>query len=133
MKHRNCHLAMHLVGNRGAGVHSSNYATLRHEPAPEFGELADDELREHVLSEIAAREAKGATRHYSTNFLGFARNSDINYCLDSLVEQGILLVSREYRCSSCGAATVTKSRINAMQSDCCAAPRYRMTSEFFSS
>lgn len=133
MKHRNCHLAMHLTGNRGAGAHTSDYYDLRSQPAPDAGELADEELREHVLSAIASREAQGATRHYSVNFLGLARHSDINYCLDALVEQGTLRVSREYRCLNCGAAIVTKSSSLSVQDACCHAPRYRMTSEFFSS
>jgi len=50
MKHRNCHLAMHLAGNRGAGEHVSSYARLRHEPAPDTGDLADDELQERILA-----------------------------------------------------------------------------------
>jgi hypothetical protein len=121
---------MHLTGNHGAGSHASDYADLRAQPAPDSGEMSDDELSDYLLSAIRSREAKGITRHYSVNFLPAARHSDINHCLGILVERGVLRVSREYKCSTCGnISSSIYARDNG--ADCCSGPQYRLTSEFF--
>jgi len=130
MRHRNCHIAMHLTGNRGAGSHASDYADLRAQPAPDSGEMTDEELIDYLLSAISSREAKGIKRHYSVNFLPAARHSDINHCLDVLVERGALRVSREYRCSTCGKISQLTTARDA-GADCCADPCHRLISEFF--
>lgn len=132
MKSRNCHLAMHLTGNRGAGSHTSTYAYLREQPAPDSGEMTDEELVDYLLSAISRREAKGITRHYSINFLPAARHSDINHCLDVLVGRGALRVSREYKCSTCGNTSHSISACDGL-ADCCSNPNYRLISEFFTS
>lgn len=130
MKYRNCHMAMHLTGNRGAGSHDSRYAHLRNQPPPESGEMEENELQEYIMAAIRKRESAGIRRHYSINFLPAARHSDINYCLDSLVEKGFLRVTREYRCSTC--SNKFFSNAASLSVSCCNSPKHRMTSEFFS-
>ena len=133
MKQRNCHLAMHLAGNRGAGQHKYSYHIERHMPLLDSDAMSDDELQEYILTVIGERERRGIYRHYSANFLPAARHSDIIYCLDTLVEKKLLRVSREYECSICRSKVLARAPADSWSSNCCTKPALRMVSEFFSS
>lgn len=131
MKNRNCHLAMHLVGNHGAGAHTSDYYYKKNLPLADGGDMSDDELEDYIKAAIESRESHGITRHYNVNFLPAARLSDIDHCLDKMADSGFLYVKREYRCTSCGLGLITGAADFRKPSDCCSNGYYKITAEFF--
>ena len=136
INYRDCSLASHLIGNRGAGRHEtahSHYISEKHGYATDSDCLTEEEICDGIIKIIERRVSLGLRKHFVSNFIRLGERSDVLVCLGLLVKSGRITAFDSYACATCGLASDVKRDNDSGHSQlCCDSPSWTSVSEFYS-
>jgi hypothetical protein len=134
--HRNCSLASHLTGNRGAGQHStahSQYLACKQGPDSDLDALTEEEMCNKIVEIIKARVSVGIDKHFISNFLMLGSRADVKQCLDLLAMNGEITAFDNYVCLGCASAyDVKRYDDSSHRPQCCDGSKGTRVVEFYS-